>query len=400
MPRNISELLTLYDLIFFSFPLNDESFAREVIEKSTRLFGVQRLAVVLQTGDEYKCLVRWGFDEDKEIFACLEKNNPRSFFYPFEGEISGFAFFQQGQPLTNRQRRLYAIFGRRMEGVLKHKKAEEALKESEELFRYVVEAAPFPLAIIDEKGRYEYVNPKFTEMFGYTLKEIPNGKEWFNLAYPDPAYRREALVAWQEELLNLKKEPIRAREFRVRCKDGQEKEILFRYAQMQNGRFLLTYEDVTAQRRAARTLQSSEQLFRTIFHSVNDAIFIHDSEGRVLDVNDKMLQMYGLEDKEEARRYTIARDYSASSNPLQSLPYLWEKVLAGEPQLFEWKAKRPRDGSIFDVEVFLNSIVLDNQKVILATVRDISARKRQEEFLHNLFQHSPIGMYIVLEGVN
>ncbi|MBE9115823.1 PAS domain S-box protein [Lusitaniella coriacea LEGE 07157] len=123
--------------------------------------------------------------------------------------------------------------------------------------------------------------------------------------------------------------------------------------------------------------RDSKQSLRTILDSVYDAIFIHDLNGTILDVNQKMLEMYGVS-REEATGLSIQTDYSSPDNPLDRLPAIWQRVLDGESQLFEWKAKRPGDGSLFDVEVFLRCITLDGQDVILANVRDLRDRKQIE----------------------
>jgi len=119
---------------------------------------------------------------------------------------------------------------------------------------------------------------------------------------------------------------------------------------------------------------------RTVFNHVYDAIFIHDTDGKIIDVNDKLLEMYRVSRVEAIDSYIIA-DYSAPENPVEGLFVRWAKVMAGEDQFFEWKAKRPRDGSVFDVEVFLTKLRLPAGDFVLASVRDITERKRTEEAL-------------------
>jgi PAS domain S-box-containing protein len=65
-------------------------------------------------------------------------------------------------------------------------RAAEALYREKEKYRTLVEESPLGVAIIGEDGTYKYVNPKFIQMFGYTLKDIPTGRDWFALAYPEP----------------------------------------------------------------------------------------------------------------------------------------------------------------------------------------------------------------------
>ncbi|MCK4541674.1 MAG: PAS domain S-box protein [Spirochaetales bacterium] len=120
--------------------------------------------------------------------------------------------------------------------------------------------------------------------------------------------------------------------------------------------------------------------FKTVFDNAHDAYFIHDLDGRILDVNQTMLDMYGI-DKEQAMEFTIAEDFSSTDNPLDQLPEIWKKVVSGEPQHFEWITKKPNTGTYFPVDVHLNKIVFTGKEVILATVRDISRRKKAEEQL-------------------
>ncbi|MEL6165389.1 MAG: PAS domain S-box protein, partial [Cyanobacteria bacterium J06628_3] len=122
-------------------------------------------------------------------------------------------------------------------------------------------------------------------------------------------------------------------------------------------------------------IRSSEQNLRTLLDSVCDAIFIHDLDGNILDVNEQMLQMYRV-NREEAIQMSIPVDLSSADNLVDELPKIWEKVIKGDAQLFEWKAKRPHDSSTFDVEVFLRKVTLNSQDIILANVRDITERIR------------------------
>ncbi len=76
-----------------------------------------------------------------------------------------------------------------------------------------------------------------------------------------------------------------------------------------------------------QALSNSEQRFRAIFDSVNDAIFVQDlADGRILDVNQKMCEMYGYT-VEEARHLTI-EDLSAGVAPYTQQDAIgwWQKT--------------------------------------------------------------------------
>ncbi|MBC8014572.1 MAG: sensor domain-containing diguanylate cyclase [Sporomusaceae bacterium] len=119
----------------------------------------------------------------------------------------------------------------------------------------------------------------------------------------------------------------------------------------------------------------SHRALQTVIDSVYDAVILHDLDGKIIGVNSKMLDMYRVS-HELALHYSINKDYSGPNNDMDSLCLLWTKVRNGEPQLFEWEARRPEDNSLFDVEVYLKKIKLDGTDAIVASVRDITESKR------------------------
>lgn len=157
-------------------------------------------------------------------------------------------------------------------------------------------------------------------------------------------------------------------------------------------------ENATLQRLLVQHGRAEDNL-RLIFNSVYDAIIVHAADGTVVDVNEKMLALYGVS-YPQALTFSIL-DYSDTSNPLDDLPQIWNLVLAGESQFFEWKARRPLDGTIFDVEVFLHRMTLAQKVYILANVRDITERKRMQEalrqseaLLQSFLAYSPAIMFV------
>ncbi len=142
-----------------------------------------------------------------------------------------------------------------------------------------------------------------------------------------------------------------------------------------------------------KVLVASENNLRVILDSVYDAVIVHDLHGNIVDVNKKMLEMYGITE-EESRIMTIIGDLSDTNNPVEDLPEIWDSVVQGENRFFEWKAKRPHDGSVFHVEVYLTRISLHHEDVILANVRDISEKKQAEQRISYLsFNDELTGLY-------
>ena len=112
------------------------------------------------------------------------------------------------------------------------------------------ENAPFGMVMIDKDGTFKYINPKFRELLGYDLNDIPNGKTWFRKAYPDPTYRHHVISTWINDLEGLKSGEKRPRTFTVTCKGGTEKIINFIPVQLETGENLIACEDITELKRA------------------------------------------------------------------------------------------------------------------------------------------------------
>jgi PAS domain S-box-containing protein len=136
--------------------------------------------------------------------------------------------------------------------VTEQRRAEASLRAAEKQFHQLIEVSPVPLAI-QEQGRVVYVNRKFVEMFGYTLEEIPTLDHWWLLAYPDEGYRESVKRAWhvaaEEGSAGL--DEFEPQEFRVTCKDGSVRDILFMVSSI-GGQNLVVFNDMTRERTVDR----------------------------------------------------------------------------------------------------------------------------------------------------
>ncbi len=135
-----------------------------------------------------------------------------------------------------------------------------SLELQQKRFEMLARYAPFGLVTISEDGTYSYVNPKFSEIFGYDPDEIPSGREFCRLAFPDPDYRREVISLWKKDLEEVGAGELRPRVFRVRSKDGSAKEIHFRPVQLDTGEHFMTCEDVTKRKRAEEDLKRALEI--------------------------------------------------------------------------------------------------------------------------------------------
>lgn len=155
---------------------------------------------------------------------------------------------------------------------------EDLLKEGQKQWT-IAENAPFGIALIDKDGTFSYINPKFRDMFGFDLSDIPCGRKWFSKVYPDKVYRNEAISAWNKDLEGSKPGEKRHRVYKVACKDGTEKIIRFVAVQHQNGGDLLTCEDITESKLAEGALHSNLRLLDTIIDTIPSPVFYKDKNG-------------------------------------------------------------------------------------------------------------------------
>ena len=143
-------------------------------------------------------------------------------------------------------------------------------------------------------------------------------------------------------------------------------------------------QELAERKQAELALRESEQRFRTIFDSVNDAILVYDIvTGGALDVNETAAVMFGYTHEEFL--HLRVEDRSSGESPYTQQDLLaWMKKTADEgPQLFEWRAKH-KDGRLFWIEVHMRRTVIDGQDRILVVARNITERKRTEDELHRM----------------
>jgi len=178
--------------------------------------------------------------------------------------------------------------------ITNRKAAEEASKESEARFRALSDHVPMGISLMKNDFRFEYFNPRFVEIFGYTLADIPDKWAWFQKAYVDQDVRGEMMLHWQKDLMDNPEEgKILERTVLVRCRDGLEKLVRIQTVIMAQGRHLLTYEDITERKQLedrltqAQKLESIGTLAGGIAHDFNNlmmgiqghtSLMLHDLE--------------------------------------------------------------------------------------------------------------------------
>ncbi len=144
------------------------------------------------------------------------------------------------------------------------KMIEQERENEREKFQALVDNAPFGMVMIGKDDTFQYVNPKFSEIFGYELRDVPDGRNWFKKAYPNPDYRHEVISTWirDKEKCQMGEHPPWT--FTVTCADGAQKTINFRPVQLRTGDYLMSCQDIT---RALRDEQERENLRHQLLHA-------------------------------------------------------------------------------------------------------------------------------------
>ncbi|MFJ3054844.1 EAL domain-containing protein [Herbaspirillum sp. NPDC087042] len=132
------------------------------------------------------------------------------------------------------------------------------------------------------------------------------------------------------------------------------------------------------QRRLDNALSASEYRYRKLYDEGSDPIVLISSELRYLDCNGAALRFFGVPDKERiiGRKVGLFSRQKSRHVEQPDIDELVSRVLAGQPQQFEWVTVRRN--RIIHTDVTLNRAEFERGYAIFAILRDISARKRAE----------------------
>lgn len=259
------------------------------------------------------------------------------------------------------------------------RRSEAALRQSEEQYRILFETNPIAMYIYDPNTlKIVAMNQAALQQYGFTKPEF--------LAKTITEIRpEEDIPAVLEDTSRggFKQQPQRGL-WKHRIKSGAiiDVEIVCNHTDFHGlDSILVTAQNVTERKRAEQMLQDSEKKYRVLFEDSADAALLMD-ENAMLDCNSAALEMFGYP------------AMSVMPHPIAMSP--WNQPgglpsrVAGERKIleaflhgkasFEWLHRR-KNGEVFPAEVSLTGLILSGRRVILATVRDITERKRAEEAL-------------------
>jgi len=148
-----------------------------------------------------------------------------------------------------------------------------------------------------------------------------------------------------------------------------------------------TVQDITERKQAEEAVKRSEEKYRLVFDSANDAIFINDEEGRLLTVNNLTVERLGY-----TRRELMSMKVSQvdSREEGRHAAERIARVMETGRLRFETVHQR-KDGSLVPTEVSSRRIVWDDKPAIMSICRDVTERKRLEDQLRQARNLESIG---------
>ncbi|MEG3931416.1 PAS domain S-box protein [Microcoleus sp. T3_B1] len=259
--------------------------------------------------------------------------------------------------------------------------AEEALRESEDKYRCIVETADEGIWMIDTEGKTTFVNKKMADMLGCTPEEMI-GESLF-------AFMDAEGIAIAQASLKRRREQIREQlDFKFRRRDGSDLWAMLSTNSLadKQGRYvgaLAMVADITDRKQTEAALQQSEAKFRSLYELTSLPVFML-CDNAITDANTATLQLFGCTTPQEL----YGQNPGKLSPPLQpngrdSLSLAHDMIaIAFErgKHRFDWVHQR-LDGTDFPAEVVLTVIEVGNEKIIQVVIQDLTDRKLAEETL-------------------
>jgi len=243
-------------------------------------------------------------------------------------------------------------------------------KTVEETYSRLVKNFPQPIYII-HKGLFKYINPSFIKLTGYSENELLD-KPSFRLVHPE-----DIAFVYKNAVRLLKANRSSSYDFRILTKNGEVRwvmETLISIPYEGSQAAMGTAVDFTERKMVENALEQAKNRYQALFNKASDAIYLHDMERRIVEVNDAACQLLGYSrdellnisiDKIVSPRFasTIIRK-DADDQSMNSTIFESENIT--------------KTGRLIPMEI--NSSIVDygNKKIAMVVSRDITERKQVE----------------------
>jgi PAS domain S-box-containing protein len=267
-------------------------------------------------------------------------------------------------------------------------RVENALRESEEKYRNLVEQSLQSLVIIQD-GRIVFVNHQAMEFGQYSEMDILSKSpgEFFRFFHPDD---RPLIAQRMQDRMAGKEVPSRY-EVRFIRKDGTLLwgDLSVSIVSYQGRKALqVTFIDITERKRAEEALQRSEEEYRNLVERAPDAILIHQGE-KILYVNPEAVRLLGASHRDELMGHDLMSIVPPSYQGWlrSTVQKTLETMESGIGPIIEIPLLR-RDGNLVWTEGRGTRTHFENKPAFQVFFRDISERRRAElelkEYAENL----------------
>ncbi len=266
--------------------------------------------------------------------------------------------------------------------VTERKAHEQAIRESEERYRLLVDNIPDVIWTAESDGCCVFITPNIETFYGYTPQEIYESGVWYERIHPEDAPRVQAQFT-----AALAAGTLFSTEYRIQHKDGTW--IWFGARAMssyeKNGKRYIVgiASDITARKHAAEALQASEQRYRRLFDRNLAGVLRTSWDGRIIDCNQALARTMGYTSFEEVQALGLrASDFYFDNEERQAfLQSLKSKSGCSSLEI----RLRHRDGRPVWVLANVSLIEDENENggipMVEGMLVDISDRKRAEEEL-------------------
>ncbi len=240
----------------------------------------------------------------------------------------------------------------------------------------IIDQNPSSIVITDINGIIEYVNPKFTEISGYTLQEaVGKNPRLLKTGYTSPEVYKEL---WD----TITGGNVWRGEFRNRKKSGEEywEEASISPIKSSEGvitRFVGVKEDVTPRKLAEQALKESELKYRNLVENLNEGIWVIDRNTITTFVNSRMSEMLGYTKEEMIGRslfdFIEKEEFASTSSAVERRK---NGMKEHHDAVIMTKSKKRLDISVETYPVFNSN---GEYEGAVAAISDITEQKKATE---------------------
>ncbi len=254
--------------------------------------------------------------------------------------------------------------------------SENALRQSEESYRLIVETATEGVWGLDSEHGTIYVNRTMSGMLGYTPEEML-GRNFIEFLFVEDI--ESQALQFRQRTSGAKSQYER----RLKTKDGAVIWVLISASPIlgTGGRFKGSFAmiaDITARKQAEEALRDGEERYRALFEKAADIMFIVDDETmRFVEVNETASQRLGYSKAELSTMTPLDLD---TSEDRQLVHHRMEQLRTDGVLLFE-VTYIAKNGTRIPVEVSARKLIFKGRAAHISTVRDITERKLAAETL-------------------